>query len=305
VSRTGFQTNTLCERASTSPDPSELLERVAAARRFVFDVDGCLAVGTRPGGQGGGAVPGAAELLAELKRRKARLVCATNGCARTPAEYAAGLRDHGLPIEDDEVLTPAVVAAEHLARQRSDATVMVVGGRGVTSPLEQAGIATVPARRGAAPDVLLVGPTSRLTAGQLQAAAQAIWAGAQFLVTSYAPAIPVRGGRLASTSAAIAAGLAHVTGAHPIVVGKPSSLVADVALARMGGPAGELVVVGDDPTLDVALGRAVGALTVLVLGGILDQGEVEDLPESQRPDIVVTGVGVLLAALRSTGRVPR
>jgi HAD superfamily hydrolase (TIGR01450 family) len=305
VSRTGFQTNTPRERASTSPGRSELLERVAGARRFVFDVDGCLAVGTRPGGQGGGAVPGAGDLLAELKRRKARLVCATNGCARTPAEYAAGLRDHGLPIEDDEVLTPAVVAAEQLARERAGATVMVLGGRGVTSPLERVGITMVPAQRGARPDVLLVGPMSRLTAAQLQAAAQAIWAGAQFLVTSYAPAIPVRGGRMASTSAAIAAGLAHVTGAHPTVVGKPSSLVADIALDRMGGPAGDLVVLGDDPMLDIALGRAVGALTVLVLSGILDESEVGGLPESQRPDIVVTDVGALLTVLRSTGRAPR
>jgi HAD superfamily hydrolase (TIGR01450 family) len=272
---------------------------VLEARRFLFDVDGCLAIGARAGGQGGGPVPGAAELLTELKRRGARFVCCTNGSGRTPAAYATGLRDHGLPIEDDELLTPPVIAIEYLAREHDGATVMVLGGNGVTAPLEEAGVATVAAESGARAEVVLVGPVRHLEAEQLQAAAQAIWAGATLLVTSYAPAIPVRHGRMASVSAAVAAGLSHVTGATPIVMGKPSRLVAEVALARMGGPDGDLVVIGDDPTLDIALGRAVGAVTVLVLSGIVGHDRVHDLADAQRPDLVVADVGELLRALRS------
>jgi NagD protein len=270
-----------------------------SARHFIFDVDGCLALGATPGGQGGSAVPGAAELLRQLKRRGAGIVCATNGSGRTPEAYAAGLRDHGLPVDDGDILTPPAVAAEHRARGRPGATVMALGPAGVVAPLERAGIAVVAAESGARADVVLAGPVGLLEADAFQAAAQALWAGAELLVTSYVPAIPVRGGRVASMSAAIGAALAHVTGVDPTVVGKPSPLVAEAAAARLGCRVDELVVVGDDPALEVALGRAVGAATVLVLSGIVSEGDVAALPELHRPDVVVRDVGDLLAALRA------
>lgn len=269
---------------------------------FIFDVDGCLALGATPGGQGGSAIPGAAELLAELKQRGARIVCMTNGSGRPPEAYAAGLRDHGLPVADGEMLTPPAVAAEHLARDRTGATVMVLGGDGVTVPLERAGVALVAAEPGARADVVLAGPVATLDAAAIRAAAAAVWAGAELLVTSYVPAIPVRGGRVASMSAAVGAALAHVTGVVPTVVGKPSPLVADVAAARMRCGVDELVVVGDDPALEVALGRAVGARTVLVLSGIVGEEDLAGLPELHRPDAVVRDVGDLLAALRAAPR---
>jgi 4-nitrophenyl phosphatase len=299
VSRTRSQTNTGVSGRSTSPPDRPLLERLVSAERFIFDVDGCLALGATPGGQGGRAVPGAPELLRELKRRGARIVCATNGSGRPPEAYAAGLREHGLPIDDTEMLTPPVVAAEHLARDRAGATVMALGPDGVVTPLERAGIVLVAAERGARADVVLAGPVARIDADAFQAAAQAVWAGAELIVTSYVPAIPVRGGRVASMSAAIGAALAHVTGVVPTVVGKPSPLVGEVAAARMGCRVDELVVVGDDPALEVALGRAVGAATVLVLSGIASEGDVARLPELHRPDVVVRDVGDLLAALRA------
>jgi ribonucleotide monophosphatase NagD (HAD superfamily) len=150
--------------------------------------------------------------------------------------------------------------------------------------------------------VVLAGPVTTLEAAALQAAAAAVWAGAELLVTSYVPAIPVRGGRVASMSAAVGGALAHVTGVAPTVVGKPSPLVAEVAAARLACAVSELVVVGDDPALEVALGRAVGARTVLVLSGVVGEGDLAGVPEAHRPDVVVRDVGDLLAALRAAAR---
>jgi NagD protein len=269
------------------------------ARYFVFDVDGCLALGASPGGQGGAALPGAAQLLGALKERGARFACCTNGSGRPPEAYAAGLRAYGLAIADEEMITPPVVAAQRIAPA---ARVMVLGGDGVIEPLRRAGISTVAADGDTDADAVLVGHVDRLETEQVHAATRAIWAGAPLLVTSYVPTIPVRGGRVASMSAAVAAGLAHVTGATPEVVGKPAPAVAEVARARMGAAEDDpLVVVGDDPALDIALGRAVGAGTVLVLSGAVGAADVPALPPSQRPDAVVTGVGDLLAALLAAG----
>ena len=135
---------------------------------MVFDVDGCLALGATPGGQGGVALPGAVELLTELQRRGVRIACCTNGAGRPPEVYAAGLRAVGLPVEDAEVITPPVVAAEHIA---AGATVLVLGGEGVLAPLQRAGLDIV--EPGARADVVLVGPMAQVEAAQIQAWPQA------------------------------------------------------------------------------------------------------------------------------------
>jgi NagD protein len=290
-------------RALANADtPSPALDRMAGARGYLLDLDGCLVLGDRPGGGRARALPGAVELVRELKARGARLLCCTNASGRPPEAYAAGLRDQGLAIEDAEVITPPVAAAEHFARHRPRARVMVVGGAGVSGPLERGGLVTVDAAPGTEADVVLVGAGSALSPDQLQAAAEALWRGAEFLVTSYVPVIAGRRGRIASFSAAVAAGLARVTGVSPSVAGKPSQLVLETARERLGVPTGDVVVIGDDPALDVALGRRAGVPTVLVLSGVASADSVASLPESQRPDVVVDDVGELLALLRAAWR---
>jgi ribonucleotide monophosphatase NagD (HAD superfamily) len=103
-------------------------------------------------------------------------------------------------------------------------------------------------------------------------------------------------------SAAIAAGLAHVSGVTPTVLGKPSPIVMDIVCARLGLQASEVAVVGDDPALEIELGRRVGSVTVLVLSGIAGPDDVAKLPHQHRPDYVLGGVEELLECLRRPGR---
>jgi HAD superfamily hydrolase (TIGR01450 family) len=277
---------------------SKPLERLAEAGGFMLDLDGCLVLRNGSDETGGRTLPGAAELIEELRARKLPFVCCTNAAGQAPAGYAAAMRALGLPIEDRELITPAVVAAEHLSRKYPRSTVMVLGGEGVTLPLTSSGIAVVGPEAGARADVVLVGPTSELTGRAIQGAADAIRGGAAFLVTSYVPLIAKQSGSVASVSAAIGAGLAHVSGASPSVLGKPSPIVMDAVCARLGVAASEVVVVGDDPALEIELGRRVGAVTVLVLSGIAGPGDVQSLPQERRPDYVFSGVEELLELLR-------
>ena len=53
-------------------------------------------------------------------------------------------------------------------------------------------------------------------------------------------------------------------------------------------------MIGDDFTMDVALGRLGGAKTILVRTGTSGSVERESIPEEQRPDEVVDGVAELL-----------
>src|SRR5690348_4126219 len=108
---------------------------------FMFDLDGTLLLSDRSLG-GYELLPGAAEVLTTLRERAIPFVVLTNGSAYRPAEQAAKLRGIGLPVEDEQMLTPSSVAADLLSR-RSVKRTLVLGSRGVGHALADAGIETV------------------------------------------------------------------------------------------------------------------------------------------------------------------
>jgi HAD superfamily hydrolase (TIGR01450 family) len=207
------------------------------------------------------------------------------------------LRAHGLDVVDSEVLTPASVAAEYLAHDHPDAAVLAFGTEGLLEPLHLAGVRVLGIDQAHQAGVVLIGADPAFTYDKLTAACRAVWAGAPMLVTSMAPYFASAGGRLPSTSGAIAAGIRHVTGAEAIVVGKPSPLVIEVAARRLDARPSQLVVVGDDVRLEIRMAREAGAFGVLVLTGSSRETDLGSLPSEVQPDLVLPAVGDLLPLL--------
>jgi ribonucleotide monophosphatase NagD (HAD superfamily) len=77
------------------------------------------------------------------------------------------------------------------------------------------------------------------------------------------------------------------------IVGKPSPIILEVALAALGVPAEESVMVGDRIETDIVLGKRSGLATILVLSGVTraDDPRITALA----PDHVVRSVADLLA----------
>ena len=93
------------------------------------------------------------------------------------------------------------------------------------------------------------------------------------------------------TSRAIAGAVHAVTGVHAELVGKPSRHAVDTVARRLGVPAHELVIVGDDPDLEIGMARRAGALGVLVG----NDGSAD-------ADLRIDGVDALVAMLEPTHR---
>src|ERR1700749_1670108 len=119
----------------------DVLGRLRDARGFIFDMDGTLALGDR-GNHGLTPLPGAAEMLRLVRERGVPYLVFTNGTNRTPAHFAAVLRDAGLDVPDDHMMTPASSAVVMFTR-RGYKRVMVLGTDGLTGPLREAGIEVV------------------------------------------------------------------------------------------------------------------------------------------------------------------
>ena len=267
--------------------------RLDDVQGFVLDVDGTL---VHRDGEDVHVLAGAPELLERIRSSGRPLALFTNGSHISPGGVAAGLRDAGLGVADDELLTPLTSVRTYL-RARHGATVRLFGTEAAREYLASSGIVIADGDERDRVDAVFVAHTDAVDFAALERAARTILAGATLLTGSYVPAYAGANGPIFSRGAMVTAALAKVTGRRPVVVGKPSRAAVRTMAERLGAPAHELAVIGDDVALDVALGRLGGSRTILVRSGISASVDVERLPERHRPDAVVDGVADLLDRL--------
>jgi 4-nitrophenyl phosphatase len=273
-----------------------LLERLHGARGWIFDMDGTLVLGDRAN-HGLRPLPGAAQILRLVRDRGLPYLVFTNGTNRSPAHFARVLRDAGLDVPDDRMMTPASSAAVMLAR-RGITRVMVLGGEGLAFPLREAGITVVPPADEARPvDAVFVGWFPDFTMPALEAAVHAVWDGARLFSASETPFFATAEGRALGTSRAISAMIRSLTGCRLTVTGKPSHDALRAAAARLGVPAASVAVVGDDPLLEVPMAHRGKALAIAVDTGLGRPDAYDHLPAGNRPHLHLRGVDELLPLL--------
>ena len=124
---------------------------------WVLDVDGCLVRTSRAGGAGGALMPGAADFVTGLQAAGHRVLVCTNASEQPPATYAADLRDLGIPIADEDLVTAGSAGADHVAAHHPGARVLAVGGEGITTPLQDRGLVLHDDGDPASVDAVLVG----------------------------------------------------------------------------------------------------------------------------------------------------
>jgi HAD superfamily hydrolase (TIGR01450 family) len=266
--------------------------RLDDVRGFVFDVDGSLV--QRDADFRARPLPGAASLLDAIRASGRPLVLFTNGSHIGPEAFARGLREDGLPVENEEVLTPVCSALSYLARQHEGQRVMVFGSEAVRRRMADAGLPLVD---GEDAEVVFVAHIEEVDLGAMERAARAVSRGARLLTANYQRGYWGSNGVVFSRGAMVTAGIAKVTGARPIVVGKPSRPAVREIRERLGVPSRQLAVIGDDLGMDIALGHLGGSRTILVRSGISGSLDLSRVPERQRPDAVVDGVEEIIGWL--------
>jgi 4-nitrophenyl phosphatase len=268
----------------------DIRRRLAGARGFVFDMDGTLVLGDKHN-TGLRALPGAARMLDELKRRGLPYVILTNGTVRTPQQYAVMLRNAGLAVRADRVMTPASIAADYLLR-RGFKRILTLGGAGVWRPFTDLGIKVIrpgdPHPENA--DALFVGWFRDFTMNDLEAACSAVWKGAPLFTASMSLFFATAHGRAIGTSRAICAMVTSLTGQRARVLGKPSLEALRCASRRLRVPASELAVIGDDPMLEVPMAHRGRALAIAVNSGLGAADAFAHLPSDRHPHLTVHSV---------------
>jgi NagD protein len=274
-------------------------EALRTSRGWVLDVDGCLMRTRRAGGAGGDAMPHAADLVAALYEAGHAVVVCTNASEKTPAQYAAHLRDRGIGVRDEDFVTAGSAAAEYIAHHYPGARVLAAGAEGLVVPLRDLGVELADPGQLEPADVVVVGAADAYSTELINAASLAVDAGAPLYTTVDVPWFHGGLGKSVCVSAAIANAVGWAAGATPQVLGKPSAALGETLLRRLGVPAAEATVVGD-ATVEIQLARHMGANSALVLSGATTADKLETLEGAARPDLAVADVAELFQLLFPT-----
>lgn len=256
---------------------------------FVFDVDGSLV--HRGADFRSEPLPGAVEVIEAIRASGRPLVLFTNGSHLDPETFAAGLREDGLPVQDDELLTPVVSTVSYLRQHVPGRPVMVFGSDEIKRRMEREGIPLTDTDEA---EAVFVAHVPQADMDDLETAARAVINGAALLTANYGPGFWGSKGLIFSRGAMTAAAIAKVTEVEPIVVGKPSKVAVEATTERLGVPSEQHAVIGDDLDMDIALGHLGGSRTILVRSGMSGSLDLDDVPEDRRPNAVIDGVEEML-----------
>lgn len=261
---------------------------------FIFDLDGTVYLGDA-------ALPGAVEGIAELRRSGKRTLFVSNKPLEPRDAYARKLTRLGIPTSSEDVITSGFVLGYHLAHTEPHLRLYVVGEENLLNELRGHGLHIVPdfadqdPRQVIVPDgidAVVVAFDRTLDYRKLNTAYQALVRGARFFATNPDKTCPMPGGAIPDAGATIAA-LEHMTGRKvELLAGKPSRLMIDVALRRLGVPPERALLVGDRLETDIYMGKLAGMLTAVTLTGVSKRDDVQKM--SSPPDFVIENLRQLV-----------
>jgi phosphoglycolate/pyridoxal phosphate phosphatase family enzyme len=270
---------------------------LAALDGFIFDLDGTLYIGNS-------LLPGAAETIGELRRQGKRTLFVTNKPVDSRTTYATKLTKLGIPATEAEVITSAFVLAHYLAEHEPELRYYVLGEPNFLNELRAHGLAVVEelleqSEMGMIQpdgiDAVIVAMDRTLDYRKLNTAYQALRRGARYFATNGDNTCPMPGGDVPDAGATLAF-FQQMTGRTPeLIAGKPSPVILQVALERLGLPAHRCMMSGDRLETDMRMGHDAGMATALVLTGVTPPTLAEQA--TPRPTLILENIGELLSKL--------
>ncbi len=250
-----------------TPSAARLL---GVIRGFAFDLDGTIWAGPA-------LLPGAAELIADLRRSGLRVVFASNSSRHGSALLARRLTQMGIVADDHDVVTAFDLVGEEIVRRLGQARVMPLGTRDLAQLLESSGHEVLTIEHWTRAQAVVVGNDPAFDFDRLRAASRAVAAGAAFFAINMDARFPVAEDQFDPGCGALAEAVAVAAGVRPMVIGKPYHPLFEVTIARLGCRPNEAAMVGDNLPSDITGGRAAGMFTIWIddRPDVLSPGEVD------------------------------
>ena len=232
---------------------------------YFIDLDGTVYAGKK-------RIPAAKRFIEQLQATQTDFLFVTNNTTKLPADVVRNLAEnHDIHVSEDNVYTAGLATADYVAglAKDGDRTVYIIGEIGLIQAFLDRGF-TLTERN---PAFVVVGLDSDVTYHKFELATLAVRSGATFIGTNPDSNIPNERGMLPGAGSLVEM-VAYTTQQRPIYVGKPEPIIMENALAEIGLPKEDVVMVGDNYMTDITAGQRIGMDTLLVYSGLSTRQQV-------------------------------
>ena len=260
----------------------------AQTKLYLFDMDGTLYLGDR-------LFDFTIELLQTIRKTGGRYLFVTNNSSKSVEDYVKKLAKLGIEATREDFMTSSQATAFYLHNHHEGQKLYVCGTESLKQELRAEGF-TVTTELSEV-DCIVMGFDTELTFRKLHDVSYLLLTrkNIPYIATNPDLACPTEFGAVPDCGS-ICIGIKNATGREPVVIGKPSALMLQLAMKKMGATAGETCVIGDRLYTDILSGLNAGIRTVFVLSG---DDSLETLATSpNKPHVVLNDGGELLQALQ-------
>ena len=261
---------------------------VKKTKLYLFDMDGTLYLGDR-------LYDFTKELLSEIRRTGGKYLFMTNNSSKSVADYIKKLEKLGICATREDFITSSQATAYYLKKYHPGKKLYVCGTRSLIAELESEGFETT--TNIDETECVVMGFDTELTF-------QKLWDVSKILLTKKdIPYIATNPDLVCPTEfgsvpdcGSVCIGIKNATGREPVVIGKPSPLMPELAMAKWGYTKEQTAVIGDRIYTDVKSGLNAGVTGILVLSG---ESTLQTLAESpDKPHLVLDDAGQLIPYLK-------
>lgn len=266
----------------------DFAKTIAGMKLFLFDMDGTLYLGNR-------LYDFTVELLAEIRRTGGRYLFMTNNSSKSVADYIKKLAKLGIEATREDFITSSQATAYYLKKHHNGQILYVCGTNSLKEELRSEGF-TVTEN---APDAqcIVMGFDTELTFKKLEDVSWLLLTREiPFIATNPDLVCPTEFGSVPDCGS-VCQMIFNATGKRPVVIGKPSPLMPELAMERLDCSKEETCVIGDRIYTDVKSGLNAGITGILVLSGETTLQILEE--SSDKPHFVLKDASEILDVLKT------
>lgn len=264
----------------------ELKEYIQKLKLYLFDMDGTLYLGDR-------LFDFTIELLDTIRKTGGTYLFMTNNSSKSVNDYVKKLDKLGIKATKEDFMTSSQATAYYLHKHHEGKKLYVCGTESLKEELRMEGF-TVTTKLDEV-ECIVMGFDTELTFQKLHDVSYLLLTQPDlpYIATNPDLVCPTEFGSVPDCGS-ICIGIKNATGREPIVIGKPSPIMPQLAMDKLGISKEETCVVGDRIYTDVKSGLNAGITGILVLSGETTRQILAESPD--KPHLVLEDAGELLTA---------
>lgn len=267
----------------------DIQEIVSKVKLYLFDMDGTLYLGDR-------LYDFTKDLLQEILRTGGKYLFMTNNSSKSVADYVKKLKKMGISATREDFMTSSQATAYYLKKHHWNQVLYVCGTESLKEELRSEGF--IVSEDITKTQCIVMGFDTELNFKKLHDVSYLLLTQPDlpYIATNPDLVCPTEFGSVPDCGS-VCGMIFNATGKRPVVIGKPSPLMPQLAMDRLGYSKEQTCVVGDRIYTDVKSGLNAGITGILVMSG---ETTPEILAGSQdKPHLVLESAKEILDVLKT------